>query len=168
MLRETYSFPAVGDPLDSWLEHCEHSGAALRYLTDHQYELSDEHSAVQVWHDADEVKRFAWCYCQLIGREYVLRVFHLDGPAGQALAAPQALFKDPRDDLLDATLDTLDAFAFPPQSIRDVLGFIKRECVGQLFEITIASLEDVSVSDLQERHEAITELMAYCNAMGAA
>ncbi len=167
MRRETYTFPVKGDPLDSYVEHCEHSRAAYKYLQEHQFSLADEHSAVQVWHDEDDGKHFAWCYCQLVGKERVLRVYHLDGPAGQTLGTPQALFQDPQEALLEVALDTLDAFAFPPQSIRDVLGFIKQECLGQLLEITIASLEDMSVSDLQERHEAITELLAYCNAMGA-
>lgn len=167
MKREVYTFPSAGAPLDSWLEHCEHSRAVYRYLTDHQHELLEEHSAVQLWHTADDERRFSWCACQLVGSEYVLRVHHLDGPAGQAMDAPRALFEEPQEALLEAVLDTLDAPPFPPQALHDVARFIKGQCLDQLFELTIASLEDVAISELEERHTAITELMAYCNALGA-
>lgn len=171
MLHEVHEFtPRLSGEsvLNNWLDACTFSRAVHEYLKTYEFDLGDEHSAVQPWLTAEGERRHAWCFTQVIGGVYVLRVYHLDGPAEQALEAPRALFRSPALGTLEAALDALDSGeGFPGAGWRDALQYIKRETEEQLYTLTLDDLEGNTVEDLQARHQVLWELLGYVNALGA-
>ena len=168
MRTEHFEFPATADPLDSYLTHCTHSRPAYHFLLHHLSNLGDEYSCILAWHTSEEEKCYAWGYIQRIHSAFHLRIVHLAGGQEVVLIAAEELYNKPTEETLERALDALDdVSAFPPQSRRDVVRFVKDSCDAQLFEMAIAELADSDISRIQAKSEMLHELRAYCSALGA-